>query len=67
MCLTDEKARMGTLVCTEDKSIVFCDLIVEIMGFFGLSQTAIPDGSLPGYWNSMARHVVLEFLAYGHM
>lgn len=41
------------LLVREGNSVAFCGLIMETMDFFGLSQTAAPDGSLLGYWFSV--------------
>ena len=37
----------------ESNCVAFSGLIMKTINCFGLSQTAVPDDSLPGYWHSM--------------
>lgn len=41
------------LLTRESNCVAFCGLIMETMDYFGLSQTAAPDGTLPGDWSCM--------------
>lgn len=60
MWLNDEDSSVGktkrivfVLLSRQSNCVSFCGLIKKTMNYFGLSQTAVPDGSLSGYWSSM--------------
>lgn len=59
------KAIVFMLLRRENNCVAFCGLTMKTMDFFGLSQTAAPDGSLLGCRSFMDAQI--KHLSYWHL